>query len=289
MAAAVPARATGYVMKPQPIRVRALDIFGALLAVAITFAILWMIGAAVLRTAWPYLFTPVQAQPACPAGTHLFEGKCVQNPPGGCGVRNTTPCATARTAWPYLISPAAAQSSGASRLQLYPSSCPCKDLPPTYQGSGSSRSSTPAPCVCPQDSTLPDPELTPGVMRELTLKKICNTKWGLDHRAVTAAMKREVFESYGVNPKRDRSCKRGTHKSLFEIDHFFPRCGGGADDVENLWAQCYSGKWSAVMKDRLEVRVCKDICKGILKPEDMPAVFKPDWRKSYRRYFGKPE
>jgi hypothetical protein len=138
-----------------------------------------------------------------------------------------------------------------------------------------------------RDPTIPDPDLTPGVMRELTLKQICHTKWGFDRRLVTAAMKRQVFASYGLTPT-SRSCKLGTHKSRFEIDHFYPRCGGGADDAKNLWPQCYSGKWNAVMKDRLEVRVCRDICNGKLDREDVPAVFAPDWRKSYRHYFGEP-
>ena len=133
---------------------------------------------------------------------------------------------------------------------------------------------------------VPDQELTPGVTRDLTRTEICNTIWSLDRRKVTAAMKRHVFEAYGVSPN-DHSCRLGKHKTRFEVDHFIPRCAGGADDEANLWPQCYSGPWNATMKDRLEVRVCKDLCDGELALEDVPAIF-ADWRKSYRHYFGKP-
>jgi hypothetical protein len=143
------------------------------------------------------------------------------------------------------------------------------------------------PAAEANDLTLPDPELTPGVTRDLTKKEICSTIWSRDRRMVSAAMKREVFERYSLTPN-DRSCKKGKHKSRFEMDHAIPRCAGGADKIENLWAQCYSGKWNATMKDRLEVRVCKDLCSGALKLEKVPAIFIPDWRVGYRKYFGEP-
>lgn len=137
----------------------------------------------------------------------------------------------------------------------------------------------------PRDLTLPDPAITPGATRELSTKDICDTIWSLDRRKVTDAMKRQVFEHYDLSPNA-RWCKLKTHKTRFEVDHLIPRCAGGADDVSNLWAQCYSGEYNAAMKDRLEVRVCKDLCKGKLSIEDVPAIFTPDWHKAYRHYFG---
>ena len=54
---------------------------------------------------------------------------------------------------------------------------------------------------------LPNHMLTPGVARtDLTLKKICTTKWGKDARHVTAAMKRQAFAAYGLSGNKDRDC-----------------------------------------------------------------------------------
>jgi len=48
--------------------------------------------------------------------------------------------------------------------------------------------------------TRPYHKLTPGVARDLTVTKICNTKWGSDARSVTAKMKRDVMASYHFTP-----------------------------------------------------------------------------------------
>jgi hypothetical protein len=49
--------------------------------------------------------------------------------------------------------------------------------------------------------TLPSHNLTPGLTRGLTVKKICNTKWGSDARLVTSKMKKD--EADGAH-KKDR-------------------------------------------------------------------------------------
>src|SRR6266699_1313374 len=57
--------------------------------------------------------------------------------------------------------PASAQQQTLEETQpLEEAKCKCKDLPPSYQGSGSARSSTPAPCVCPSTEV---PENMPGI------------------------------------------------------------------------------------------------------------------------------
>jgi len=82
---------------------------------------------------------------------------------------------------------------------------------------------------------IPDPSKTPGAARAgLTRQKICLIKWGQDERHVTAAMKRQVFESYGYTGNDDPKCvpdKRGRH---CEVDHLISRVLGGADVVTNL-------------------------------------------------------
>jgi len=46
--------------------------------------------------------------------------------------------------------------------------------------------------------SLPDLSLTPGKATSLSLSEICHTKWSTGARHVSAAMKRIVFQSYGL-------------------------------------------------------------------------------------------
>lgn len=135
----------------------------------------------------------------------------------------------------------------------------------------------------------PDPVLTPGVVRDLTLDEICTTRWGRDRRHVTAAMRREAFARYGLRGPTDTACRKDRHGRRFELDHLIPRQLGGADHVDNLFPQCYAGKpWNAVLKDRLENRLHKDVCNGTITLEEAQAGIAKDWRALYRKYFGAP-
>jgi hypothetical protein len=131
--------------------------------------------------------------------------------------------------------------------------------------------------------TLPNLRVTPGLARTgLSLHQICTTEWGKDARAVTASMKKAVFEEYGY-PKgnKDPRCP-------CEVDHLISRELGGADDVKNLWPQSYRGLWNAHMKDRVENRLHKEICQGNMTLEDAQRGIVTDWTAYYRKYFGEP-
>jgi len=106
------------------------------------------------------------------------------------------------------------------------------------------------------DSIRPDPTLTPGVVRTLTQAQVCSTKWGLDRRYVTEAMKVQVAKNYGIDRKTIVARGKGP---CCEIDHKVPRELAGADDVKNLWAQPWS---SATLKDAEENQYHKDVCSG---------------------------
>jgi hypothetical protein len=130
---------------------------------------------------------------------------------------------------------------------------------------------------------LPDPTLTPGVTRDLTLGKVCNTRWGRDSRAVTASMKRQVYASYHMVPHSGECAlsPRGC-----EIDHLIPRELGGADDVRNLWPQPYGGPCNAIDKDRLENRLHRMVCAGEMPLEDAQRAIATDWVAAHRTYIG---
>ncbi len=110
-----------------------------------------------------------------------------------------------------------------------------------------------------------NPALTPGVVRPLSLARICGTKWGHDRRFVTRAMRKQVFAAYGIP---------WAQHPRYEVDHLEPRSLGGADDVANLWPQ----RWpEAHAKDREEVRLHRAVCAGTVPLADAQAQMRA-WR-----------
>lgn len=96
------------------------------------------------------------------------------------------------------------------------------------------------------------PTLTPGVVRPLSLTTICQTKWSVDRRHVTTAMRREVARRYHMPL---------AHLKYYELDHLIPRSLGGADDALNLWPEDWP---DARRKDRLEIALHRAVCAGRL-------------------------
>lgn len=104
-------------------------------------------------------------------------------------------------------------------------------------------------------AAAPNPALTPGAVRPLSVEQICETKWGADRRVVTEAMKIHVFAAYGI-PLTDRT--------RYEVDHLVPRELGGADDLLNLWPQPWVGEGNAHVKDHEENRLHRSVCAGAM-------------------------
>jgi hypothetical protein len=143
----------------------------------------------------------------------------------------------------------------------------------------------------------PDHDLTPGKTVTITLTKICSTNWGTDQRLVTDAMKQQVIAAYHFDQNNcPKSNLKGQLVRRLEIDHLVPRSLGGADDVKNLWPQCYEltkddkslQEDGAHKKDRLEqalsVKLCKKPSKALLARYQK--AFKTDWLALYRNLYG---
>lgn len=140
-----------------------------------------------------------------------------------------------------------------------------------------------------RDLTLPDLSLTPGKATAMSKTKICATKWGQDARHVTAAMKREVFEKYGLSGNDDPACVADANGRHCEIDHLVSRELGGADVVDNLWPEPYgTTPWNAARKDRVENRLHKELCAAHISLKKAREEITTDWRVPYKRYFGEP-
>lgn len=138
------------------------------------------------------------------------------------------------------------------------------------------------------DLTIPRSDLTPGLTRALSLKKICSTKWGRDVRHVTNKIKLTVYHNYGLSGPDDSECKMDKRGRKCEIDHLIPRSLGGADNIKNLWPQPYGTMpWNAVRKDRLETKLSREVCSGRLSLAEARAMISPDYRPAYLHYFGK--
>jgi hypothetical protein len=52
---------------------------------------------------------------------------------------------------------------------------------------------------------VPNPALTPGVVRPISRTALCRTRWGKDARHVTLAMRRQVFAAYRIPTRSTRS------------------------------------------------------------------------------------
>ncbi len=96
-----------------------------------------------------------------------------------------------------------------------------------------------------------------------------------DHAAYVRQARR-VFAAWGV---------AFDDRSNYELDHRVPRCLGGSDADSNLWPQPLS---EALVKDRLERKVCLVVCRdGALSLDAAVRLF-DDWRIGYDRIFGEP-
>ncbi|SCK14572.1 HNH endonuclease [Vogesella sp. LIG4] len=136
---------------------------------------------------------------------------------------------------------------------------------------------------------IPDPELTPGSARpDLTQQQICSTTWGKDERHVSAEMKQQVFQRYGYSGNDDPRCIPAGNRHC-EVDHLISRELGGADEIDNLWPQAYgSSPWNAVLKDKLENRLHKEMCAGNITLDEARQMLVNDWREAYKKYYGEP-
>src|SRR5882762_1025916 len=140
-------------------------------------------------------------------------------------------------------------------------------------------------------SLYPDPNMTPGLAATLTVDDLTKSytdncpgsktscTYSQDHRNVPASVHKKVYDEYNVPPDQ-RNIKDG------EVDHFYPLCAGGSNDISNLWYQPAIGDWNGKdfgyhTKDKLEAFICVQIKAGKLDPKEAFDRMTKDWVKFY--------
>jgi len=120
---------------------------------------------------------------------------------------------------------------------------------------------------------LPNQTMTPGVADPRgTRENICLSGYSGSVRNVSQRTKQQAFDLYHLDRTKDK----------FEIDHLISLELGGSNDIKNLWPQSYTTKpWNAHVKDKLENRLHREICDGILTVEEAQEAIKIDWIKTY--------
>jgi hypothetical protein len=122
----------------------------------------------------------------------------------------------------------------------------------------------------------PDKTLTPGLAATLSVSDLTKTytvgcpsgkstcTYSQAHRNVPLAEHTHVYDEYHVASSA-RNFQDG------EVDHFYPLCAGGSNDITNLWYQPATNGWNGKNmgyheKDKLEDLICKQIKAGTMDP-----------------------
>lgn len=129
------------------------------------------------------------------------------------------------------------------------------------------------------DWTMPDKDLTPGVVASTNIKKICVPGYSKTVRHTSTKTKnnvrRKYYDKYPDWPKcvKPRDC---------EIDHLVPLSLGGADVEANLWPEP-NGKMGWLDKDKVEWRLHKLVCSGEMKIKTAQKIFKYNWKEGINK------
>ncbi len=123
----------------------------------------------------------------------------------------------------------------------------------------------------------PDPRLTPGATRKVTLNDVCSMAHEEVVGQVSTPLRQEVFREYGI---------MNVGGGDYEVDYLIAPGLGGVEDIRNLWPEpSTSPTWNAYVKDALEERLHEMVCAGTLDISTAQRDISTDWIAAYRKYF----
>jgi len=125
-------------------------------------------------------------------------------------------------------------------------------------------------------ASVPDPKLTPGAIRSVSIGDVCSMPHEQVVSDVPSSLRQEVFKEYGiVNPRAED----------YEIDYLISPGLGGTEDIRNLWPEpSTSSTWNARVKDALEERLHQLVCDGRLDLPTAQKAIATDWISAYKKY-----
>jgi hypothetical protein len=123
----------------------------------------------------------------------------------------------------------------------------------------------------------PDPSLTPGATRTVTVSDVCSMSHEQVVGEVSTSLRQAVLQEYGiVNARPDD----------YEIDYLIAPGLGGVEDIRNLWPEPYTSRpWNAGVKDALEERLHQMVCAGKVDLSTAQRDIRTDWVAAYKKYF----
>jgi hypothetical protein len=124
---------------------------------------------------------------------------------------------------------------------------------------------------------VPDPTLTPGIVRTTDINEICSSGTG-GLRHWSRERDDHILSEYGL--------PTGPHPTL-EIDHLISLGLGGSDDDANLWPEprrSIEPEWNAERKDELEWQLRALVCSGALGVREAQKAIQEDWIEAYKKY-----
>ena len=120
-----------------------------------------------------------------------------------------------------------------------------------------------------EDGVEPNPELTPGATRQVSISDVC----AVPHEEVVVdvpnSLREKILREYGIVEKR---------KGDYEIDFLIAPRLGGTEDLQNLWPEPYASPvWNARVKDDLEERLHELVCSGKVNLRTAQNDISADW------------
>ena len=128
-----------------------------------------------------------------------------------------------------------------------------------------------------ESGMLPDPGITPGSTRTVSLTELC----AVEHEDVVVnvpvPLQSQVFREYGI---------KGVPDADYEVDYLITPGLGGADDVRNLWPEPHANTtWNSYVKDQLEDHLHRMVCDGKVSLGEAQKEIAGNWIAAYQKYF----
>jgi hypothetical protein len=122
----------------------------------------------------------------------------------------------------------------------------------------------------------PDLQLTPGATVPITRDEVCSSTAAATASEIPISLKQKVLKRYGVSQAQSDG---------YELDYLITPELGGATDIRNLWPEPYHNVWNAHVKDQLEDRLHRMVCRGDVDLATAQHDIATDWIAAYHKYF----